>query len=310
MMNKNYKVAAFFLFLLSLSFVNAVQAFSGEVEFNIRFFDRRIYYVSDEPIFIQVTITNNTPEPFRFRLADDRAFSIEFETRTMTNRPLPQADSLIQRRTSSRQVFFREISIDTKESFSFIEDLRDFIRIDNPGSYRVRAFIHPELINAAASTPRTPITSNTLTLSVRPPAIPGPDGLPIQMDIDTGAALVRQPLPPDQVVAFMITARQQSQWERFFLYLDLEAMFTRDPHQRRRYLAENEAGRRRLMAEYRQNLQSAVVDSYIVLIPTSFDILRTEHSQNEGVVTVMQRFRHANHTELRLYRYFLERRDN
>jgi len=87
-------------------------------------------------------------------------------------------------------------------------------------------------------------------------------------------------------------------------------MLSRDPHQRRRYLAENEEGRRRMVAEYRRNLQDSVIDGDIAVIPTTFEILRTEYSNDEGIVTVLQRYRLPNHTELRQYRYFLERKDN
>jgi hypothetical protein len=225
---------------------------------------------------------------------------------------LPQSDRLIRNRTVNRQVFFREISIESGESFSFVEDLREFTSFSQIGSFRVRARFYPELFRTAATgtTTTAAIESNILTLTIRPAVVPGPDGLPLELEIATGAVLVRQSLPPDEVVSYMITARQQSQWERFFLYLDLEAMLTRDAFQRRRWLAENEEGRRRMLMQYRQNLQSSTVDEDISVIPTSFEILRTVHNNNEGTVTAMLRFRMPTYTELRLYTYYLERKDN
>ncbi|MDR2964162.1 MAG: hypothetical protein LBU88_00105 [Treponema sp.] len=301
-----------FLFIIllvfsSLSVLFAVETVRGEVEFNIRFYDRRIYYVTTDPIFVQVTITNNSPVPYRFKLADERAFSIDFDTRTMTNRQVPEADSLIRKRTQNNQVFFREVAIESGESFSFVEDLKDYIAFSQPGSYRVKAKVYPELYRSSQS---AGLESNYLNLSIRPALIQGPDGIPLEMDVATGAVLVRQPLSPDAVVTYMLTARQQSQWERFFLYLDLEAMLSRDPLQRRRWQAENEEGRRRMTAEYRQNLQNAVVDGDISVIPTSFEILRTVYDNNEGKVTALLRFRHPNYTELRRYTYDLEKKDN
>jgi len=310
-------LAVMILAMLSLSYIHAVETVSGEVEFNIRLYDRRIYYaagssVKNDPIYVQVTITNNSPVVYRFKLADDRSFSMDVDIRTMTNLQLPYADSLIRKRTQLGQIFFREVSIESRESFSFIEDLRDYIRFDQAGSFRVRALIYPELIRSANADLafHNPIESNYLTVNLRPPLIQGPDGLPLEMDTATGAALVKQPLPPDEVVEYMITARQESQWERFFLYLDLESMLLRDTEQKRKYSTENEAGRRRMIAEYRQNLQNAFVDGDISVIPTSFEILRTEYNNYEGKVTVLQKFRYARYTELRRYIYFLERRDN
>ncbi|MCL2805426.1 MAG: hypothetical protein FWD26_05750 [Treponema sp.] len=304
---KNYRLLfAFLLILFNLSFLHAVQ---GNVEFNIRLYDRRIYYaVGSDPVYVQITITNNSPLPYRFKLADDRAFSMDIDIRTMTNRQLPQSDTLIRKRTQTNQVFFREITIESRESFSFVEDLRDFVHFEQPGSFRVRALVYPELIR----TPQIirPIESNYININLRPAVIPGPDGIPLEMDVATGAVLVRQPLPPDEVVTYMLTARQQSQWERFFLYLDYQAMLLRDAFQSRKYHAENEAGRLKMVEEYRRNLQNAVVDGDIAVIPTSFEILKTEYNNTEGTVTVLQKFRMSNYTDLRQYRYLLEKKDN
>jgi hypothetical protein len=280
----------------------------GEVEFNIRFFDRRIYYVQTDPIYVQITITNNSPFPYRFKLADERVFSIDFDVRTMTNRALSQADSLVRKRNQNNNVFFREITIESGESFSFAEDLRDYISFSQAGSFRVRAVVYPELYRSTTSAPA--LESNYLTLSLRPAVIQGPDGIPVEMDVASGAVLVRQQLPPDETVAYMLTARQQSQWERFFLYLDLEAMLSRDALQKRKWLAENEEGRRRMVNEYQQNLQNSTIDGDISVIPTTFEIQRTVYNNDEGEVTVLLRFRQLTYTELRRYTYYLEKHDN
>jgi hypothetical protein len=277
------------------------------VEFSIRFFDRRIYHAGTDPIFVQITVNNNSPNVFRFKLADERAFSIDFDIRSMTNRQLAKADSLIRKRTELQQIFFREIAIESGESFSFVEDLRDFVNLNQNGSFRVRAMIYPELNRAASA---SFIASNYLSLNIRPPAIQGPDGIPVELDVATGAILVRQQIPPDEVVTYMLRARQESQWERFFLYLDLEAMLSRDALQKRKWLSENEDGRRKMLAEYRRNMQNSTVDGSISLIPSRFEIEQTVYNNNEGTVVVLARFRNYDFTEIRRYEYFLERKDN
>jgi len=294
-----------FLVLTGLSLYAAESP--GTVDFSIRFYDRRVYYVETDPIFVQITITNNSPAPYRFKLADDRAFSVDFDIRTMTNRPLLQADSLVRKRTVNSQVFFRELTIESGESFSFVENLCDYITFGQTGSFRVKAKIYPELFRAIGT---SAIESNYLSLTLRPAVINGPDGIPIEMDIATGAVLVKQKLPPDEVVAYMITARQESQWEKFFLYLDLEAMLKKDALQGRKFNAENEEGRRRMINAYKQNLQSAVIDGDIVVIPSSFNILKTQYNSDEATVVVLQRYRFPNYTELREYTYRLEKKDN
>ena len=307
----NRLVSLLFLCLACLPFLNALEAVQGEVELSIRFYDRQIYYVHSDPVYVQITITNNSPFPYRFKLADDRAFSIDFDIRTMTNRQLPQSDILTRKRTQTGTVYFREISIESGESFSFTEDIREYVNLDQSGSFRLNAFFYPELYRASGNSSYTQvIETNYLSLTLRPALIQGPDGIPLEMDIATGAVLARQQIPPDQVVSYMLTSRQQSQWERFFLYMDLETMLMRDPVQKRRYTAENETGRRQMVSDYRLNMQNSLINGDIVMIPTSFEILRTIYTNNEGTVTVLQRYRMPSYTELRQYIYYLEKREN
>jgi len=304
-----------------------VAAASG-IDFNIRFFDRRIYYAANDPIYVQVTITNNGAATYRFKLADDRMFSVDFEVRTVTNRLLEPAEELVRRRTQSRQVFFREIAVEPGESFSFVENLRDYVRLDQPGSFVVRAFVHPDLYRPEFARPAAVsvgperwfappdrvltgvLASGRLNLNISPPPVTGPDGLPVAMDIATGAVLVRQRLPPDDVVEYTIRARQLGQWERFFLYLDLAEMVARNPVRQRIWLRESEEGRQRMVVQFRQELKSPVTAEGIALVPNDFVIERTQHTGNAGTVTVRKWFVGQHFTEVKLYTYYLQRRDN
>jgi hypothetical protein len=304
----------------------AGNAQNGSISINIRFFDKRIYYLEAEPIYIQLTITNNGPATYRFKLADERAFSVDFDVRTTTNRTVEAADTLIRKRSQSRQLYFREVSIEAGESFSFVEDLRSYALLNRSGSYIVQALIYPELYypeenisfqtgrdgeavsRAAALKPL--VSNNRLNLSIRPRALPGPDGVPLALDVETNAVLVRQKLPPDEVVSYLLTARQKSQWEKFFLYLDLEAMLSRDAYRRRQWLAESEEGRQRMLDRYRTELQSSVIDGDIATIPSSFVIERTTYNADEGVVTVLEYFKNGTYTKKERYTYSLHRKDD
>jgi hypothetical protein len=295
------------------------------INLSIRYFNKRIYYLEQDPVFIQVTLTNNGPSPFRFKLADDRIFSVDFDVRTSSNRAVEAADFLVRRRSQSQQVFFREISVEAGESFSFVEDLKDYASITQSGSYVVQARIFPELYqtvdvgsgtNTGISPGRTlaaygrPIESNRLTLSIRPRSIPGPDGIPLELDVETNAVLVREKIPPDEVISYLLTARQKSQWEKFFLYLDLEAMLARDAYRKRQWAAESEEGRKRMISRFRQDLQNAVIDGDISLIPMDFTIERTVYNAQTGTVTVLEYFRVGSYTEKKRYSWYLEKRDD
>jgi len=305
------------------------------IDFSIRFFDRRIYYAESDPVYIQVTITNNSPLTYRFKLADERAFSIDFDVRTVSNRALEPADALVRKRTQYQQIFFREIAVESGESFSFVEDLRDYVKIGRAGSYIVQARVYPELFrpgsagaangsasisataNGAAPNGAAPngalapvaLESKRLNLSIWPPNATTAEGVPLDMDVATGAVLVRERLAPDQVVDYTLTARQRSQWEKFFLYLDLEAMLTRDDARRRIWLKESEEGRKRMVDQYKQELQNPMTDG-ISVIPNSYEIQSTQYNNFEGKVIVLEKFKYANFTELKRYTYDMRFKDN
>ncbi|MDR0447335.1 MAG: hypothetical protein LBH07_01560 [Treponema sp.] len=293
----------------------AVSAAAQEINFSIQFYDKKVYHISGssgEPIYVQVTMTNRGPSVYRFKLADERVFSVDFDIRNLANQSLPPSDYIIRKRSESRNVYFRDIVVEPGESFSFVEDIRNYAFLRDAGSFVVQARIFPELFrgNSVSSPQGSPLVSNRLNLNLRPPALPGPDGIPFQMDVETGAVLVRQKLPPDDVVDYMLTALQKSQWERFFLYLDLEALITDDAVRRRVWLAESEDGRLRMMAKYREDLKNPLADEDIALIPSDYRIENTSHNGNTATVVVTQWFRIGRITERRRYTYTLRRKDD
>jgi hypothetical protein len=308
----------FFSLCCALGVLGAIPAFAGEnIELTVRFFDKRVYYLAEAPILVQVTVANKGSAGYSFRLADDRAFSVDFDVRTVSNRPLDAAPPLVRKRAGYQQVFFREVAVESGESFSFVEDIRDYVDFRDSGAYVVQARLFPGLYRGPLAAQEAvkaggTLESNRLSLNLRPPSIPGPDGIPLEMDVETNAVLVREALAPDEVVDYTLTARQKSQWEKFFLYLDLEALLSRSGARARQWQAESEEGRRRMIARYRDELQSAVIDGDIATIPTEYTIERTSYGAEEGAVVVLEKFRvpSGDYTERKRYTYTLHRRDN
>ncbi|MDR2468681.1 MAG: hypothetical protein LBD22_06955 [Spirochaetaceae bacterium] len=307
-MKKNYIMVA--LFCLIAGFLCAAEG----VSVNIRYYDKKVYFAENEPVFILVTVANNSSGVYRFRIADDRAFSLDFDTRTRANRPVEHAEILERRRSSAAQVFFRDVSIEPGESFSFVENLRDYAKIETAGNFVVQARVYPELLNTARQTvsmnsPLDSLASNRLALQIKTRGITGSDGLAVALDVETGAVLERAKLVPDQVITWTLKARQKSEWEKFFLYLDIEKMISRDGPRQRRWRAESEEGRQRMIANYRSELQKATIDGDISAIPMQFDIENTSYNAREGTVVVLEKFKTGDYIERKRYTYYLEKED-
>lgn len=276
---------------------------AADVKVTIRFFDKRIYFPGNE-IPLMVTISNESESTFRFKLADDRAYSLSFEARTPSNRLLDLSDAYKLSMSQSRPVFYRELAIKPGEEYSFREGLERYIRVDGPGSYTVKAFFYPELSSSSAA---SPIASNLMTLSVRPS--PGLPPASESIRAVTGEALKAQALPPDEVVRRTIVARQRGLWNEFFLYLDLESLIARDQGRKKEYDAESDEGRRRIVERYRADLQTNVVDNDIAVQPYYFEILETRYTESKGFVSVLEKFQSGQLRLVKEYTYELHRRD-
>jgi hypothetical protein len=306
------------LFLVwALAALCVFSAAAADIGLSIRFYDKKVYHISGisgdlEPIYVEVTLTNRSPATYRFKLADERVFSVDFDVRSLSNQSLEPAEYILRKRGESRNVYFRDITVEPGESFSFVEDIRNYAALREPGSFVVQARIFPELFReVSVNTPAAvPLESNRLNLNLRPPALPGPDGIPFDMDVETNAVLVREKLPPDEVAAYMLTARQKSQWEKFFLYMDLEAMIANDAVRRRIWLNESEEGRIRMMAKYKTDLKNSTADEDIALIPSDFRIESTGYNGETGTVVVTEWFQVGRITERRRYTYSFRRQDD
>ncbi|MDR1363133.1 MAG: hypothetical protein LBJ35_03675, partial [Spirochaetaceae bacterium] len=102
------------IYCIILPLFCAAMVFSAEqsgISVEIRYFDKQLYYPQQGDIFVRLTVTNNSSETYRFKLADDRAFSLDFDVRTLANRLLEAADVLTRKRVGQQQVFFRELSL-------------------------------------------------------------------------------------------------------------------------------------------------------------------------------------------------------
>ncbi len=298
-----------FCFFAILCFAVEKQSFDADV--SIRFYDRRIYYPGNdaaEPIFVKISITNRGADPLRFKLANDRMFSLDFSARTAKNRPLPHTEPWIRKRNTNQHIYFRELSLETGETYSFIENVKDYLVIAKPGVYNLSADFYPEL-KRLSNDSEPHLQSNKLSLEVKPsPAATALGALPVSLL--SGEILQPQPISPDKVITYMLTARQRSQWEQFFLYLDIERLIAREPSRNRRFKAESEAGRMRMINAYKHEMMQVNTDKDVAMIPVEFELERTTYNATEAEVTVIEWFSYTNFREKKRFTYYLASRDD
>jgi hypothetical protein len=274
-----------------------------ETSFSIRFYDQKVYFLGD-PIPVEALIANTGTDTLRFKVADNRYFDLDFDVRTTTNIGLDHARNFIVERNSDQPVFFREISLEPGEKYGIVVDLSTFAAFTRAGQYVVQASFFPELYRGTDS---PTMKSNRLTLNVKPAPATAEERAVV--DAETGALLARQPLPPDEVVGWTITARQKSQWERFYLYLDLEALMRKNPERDRAFRNATDAIRRQMVDTFRQELRQTTLPEGISVIPTSFEIQKTTYDAADATVIALEKFKNPGFTELKQYTYHLKKSD-
>lgn len=302
-------------FIIAVLFCLGQQAFAdvidktdyNDLSVSVKYYNRTMYYLGNRdsnPVLVHISIKNNSTETKRFKLADDRMFSIDFDVITIKNQTLPQSENLIKKRTTNRTVYFREIALDNGEEYSFTENLKDYIDITDPAVYYAELKFYPELYKSKYIS----LASNRLTLEVRPsPSAAASSILPVADN--TAELLNPEDISPDKVVERTIIARQKSLWDQYFLYMDIEAMLQRDAVAKRKYNAVSADERARLLKNYKADLMQSRIDNDIVAIPESFEIEKTLYSRTEGTVTVTEWFKYPNFREKKSYVYKVRQRE-
>ena len=295
-------ISIFILFAQSI-----VAQENQDVQVSIKLYNKTLYYPGeslDNPIYVHITVANKSDETLRFKLADDRMFSIDFTAFNSKNKKLPYTEEIIKKRTTDRIVYFREIALETGEEYSFVENLKDYVQITEPAIYYFELDFFPELYKSK----NNKIESNRLRIDVKPsPSATGVTKVPVSNE--TISVLKPESISPDKVVEQTIVARQKNLWDQFFLYMDIEKMLTRDQARKRKYTTLSDIERNRMIQDYKLDLMQSRIDNAIVAIPESFYIEKTVYTQTEGSVSVIQWFKYDTFKEKKRYVYSVQKRD-
>ena len=279
----------------------------SDASVSIKYYNRSIYYPGmndDNPINVHVTIKNNGTETLRFKLADDRAFSLDFNAYTVKNTSLEQTDSVIEKRTTNRTVYFREIALEGGEEYSFIENVKDYIRVQEPSVYYLELAFYPELYKSKY----IKLMSNRLTLEIRPsPSAASSVYVPVQQG--SGEILKPEEIGPDKVVEQTIIARQKSLWDQYFLYMDVESLLKRNSALSKKYISVSAEERVRMIESFKADLMQSRIENDIIAVPEKFEIEKTTYTPSEGNVVVIEWFKYPNFSEKKRYTYKVRQRE-
>lgn len=298
------------LFVFALVLFLVAQATTQEAKdlsLSIKYYDRTMYYPLDKdtnPVMVHITLANKGTKTVHFKLSDDRMFSIDFKAYTVKNTLVEPTTVLLRKRSTNQRVYFREITLEAGEEYSFIENAKEYLEIKEPSMYYLEVEFYPELYRNKEQK----ITSNRLNLEIRPsPSVA--TSIKIATDAKTAAILTPQAISPDKVVEQTIIARQKSLWDQFFLYLDIEEMYKANSINARQFANASAAQRDAMLNQYKADLMLSRIDTDIVSIPRKFEIEKTTYNATQGTVTVIQWFAYETYMEKKRYTYYVKQHD-
>ena len=290
----------------NISSVNESSDLIDSLTFTIQFVDKQIYFFND-PISIETIITNNTSKIHRLKIADHRTFNLGLDVYSINDVRQQPSRQFLTARNTRKPLFFRFIDLSPGEKFGFIVQLDQFVEIERPAIYLIEATFYPNLSTGIPANEQNILNSNTLTLNLRPQLEQN------QARDITEAKIIMLPtklsISPDEVINYTLRARQKNEWDKFFLYLDLPSILNKSPILQRTYQRSTEQDRQKLLKEYREKLQSQLLEEELALIPTTYEILKTTYTQEKATVLVDQTFKQRDFSEIRRYTYYLDRKD-
>lgn len=294
-----------FLTLLIVFYLSPCLFGNNAIDLNIRFFNKTLY-TTESDIQIKIELKNQGNRPYHFKVADYKEYNLLFRVMDMRNREVPLSDNFNALFQSSQPYFYRDVSLQPGEEFSFVVGLPNFVNLNEPGEYLVEALFYPELHNMLGNHGE-PLVSNRIILSLRPDM--GDSMIFHELAAANEEILRAESLSPDEVIKYTLEARQLDQWEPFFLYINLNSILRQNPLWERQFIQSNEDEQQAILMGFKEDLKAGQILEFQNFIekPDRFEILHTAYNQNDATVRVREYFLSNNRdfTIIRDYQYFL-----
>ncbi|HBD93542.1 MAG: hypothetical protein A2015_06700 [Spirochaetes bacterium GWF1_31_7] len=306
-MNKLTLILTIILFSFSLC---AVENHSTEISYNdvavmIRFSEPKIFKINDS-IYIDIEIKNKSNKPSAVLIADDKRYTFDFELVSLQNKPVGYNKDYSNFFNRVQPIFNSMIRLNKDEGFTYRVLLNDYYDIDTSGQYYIRAVFHPALKLSENNV--NVMKSNYLTINVRPESI-NDRYIVEQKEAEMERMLFAEKKAPDEVIEYMLNARMKSEWEKYFLYIDVSKMILTNSKFKDKYRKADSERQSKIIEEYKEYLKQNTIDE-MSYIPILFNIVKTEYSTGEAKVEAILKFKQYDFIEDKYYTYFLNKKDD
>lgn len=292
------------LFILCALFT--ISAYSQPISVNIEFTHPRIFRMNED-IYIDVKLSNKEETPYSSLMAQDKRYSFDFELTSLQNKQQKHSAEYSNFFNRVQPVFHSVVRLDENEGYTYRVLLNDYFDMNITGQYILRCIYYPEMKLGKTCNEQI-IKSNSITLNIRPT---DSDERIIQEQIaaEHEKFLVMERKAPDEVVDYMLRARINGEWEKFFLYIDLDKMICSDITFGKRYKKADSDKQQEILKEYKEYLKKDKINE-ISYLPCKFEIIKTEYTAGSGKVDAFVMFKEHDYIDKKYYTYYLKKQDD
>lgn len=258
----------------------------------------------NEDVFIDVKLFNRSESPVSTLISDDKKYCFDFQIYSMQNQPLEHKEEYIVSFHKVKAIFKTKINIDPYEGYTYRARLNDYFNLDITGQYYIKGIYYPEL--KTSNSKSASISSNRLALNVRPQDID--DKYVVERKfVEEEKRLNAEKKSPDEVIKYMLEARMKNEWEKYFLYLDLDKLILGNNKFKDSYLKKDVERQKEIISRYKEYLKKDTIED-ISFLPHGFEIIKTEYSQGKGKVDAIVDFKYIDYIERKYYTFFLNKK--
>jgi len=260
----------------------------------------KIYKQNDE-IFIKVNIYNPENSEKSSFISIDKKYSFDIDLVNMQNRVVDRNKDYYISFHKTQPVFYNIIKLNSDEGFTYTLRLNDYYDLDISGQFFLKVFYYPNLKKGSEND--ATIVSNQLTINVRPSDIEE-DYIVELKSLEDEKKLFAEKKSPDEVVKYVLDARMKGEWEKFFLYIELEKLIQWNNIFNSRYKKADIERKKEILTEYKEYLKQNSIDE-ISYLPHGYKIMRTEYTEGKAKVETIVEYKYLDYIEKKYYTYFL-----
>jgi hypothetical protein len=254
-----------------------------------------------------VKISNKETTPYSSLMAQDKRYPFDFELISLQNKQQQHSADYSNFFNRVQPVFHSVVRLEENEGYTYRVLLNDYFDMNITGQYILKCIYYPEM-KLSNSPDNTAVKSNSITLNIRP-ADSDEQFIQEYIVAEKEKSLIMEKKSPDEVVDYMLNARINGEWEKFFLYIDLDKMICADITFGKRYKKADSDMQQEILKEYKEYLKKDKINE-ISYLPCKFEIIKTEYTAGSGKVDAFVMFKEHDYVDKKYYTYFLKKQDD